>query len=234
MENTIIVVAGLSELTDSEFVDNVDLKADGVIANPGVVPNIDPDGTDVKTSVTEMKKEMTERDLLLNQAQQKTSNIQSMRKEITKTMTGKWANQIQNAPGIDQGKVELLNFKVKGTTERQPPEPDNLPVIINIDINVKGQHTLNIISGKSKKKGLPYGIDRVDIYGQTGGNMPANLAELITNGGTYLGEAVKGKFINVFTNQKSGVPQFYIAVYILKKTKKIFSQGPVANAMITV
>ena len=54
----------------------------------------------------------------------------------------------------------------------------------------------NNITGKI---GHPKDVLRVDIYAQTGGTAPANLAALVTNGGGWLGTTKRGKYINQFT-----------------------------------
>ena len=92
-------------------------------------------------------------------------------------------------------------------------------------------------------KGMAFGIKgldnshadtRVDVYGQTGGTEPDNLAALVANGGGWLGTAVKGKYLNrltVNTNTKNQ-PEFYIAVYIDKLTKKPAAQSNVESENI--
>ncbi len=234
MEKKLIVVADMGHQTDLEFVKEVDLKAQSMIDNAGIVTNPNPTGLAVQGKATDMSKEIKARDLLLSEAQQKTTNIAGMRRDLTNILTSKWAPQIQDAVDGDEGKVELLRFRVKGKKLPAPPEPDSNPVFTKIDVNVNGQHTIYIINSFTQKKALPKGILRIDIYGQTGGNTPANLTELIANGGGYLGQATKGKFVNVFNNQKTGTVEYYIAVYVSGKTKKPFSHSKTGSAVITM
>jgi len=234
MENTIIVVAAMGNLTDSEFVNEIDLKQQAMTENSTIVPNISPTAAEVKTKGLAMLNDMKARDLMVSEIKQKTSDIESQRKDLTNIMTSQWAYKIQEAVEGDEGKVELLRFKVKGKSPSMSPDPECAPLISKIDINVAGQHTLNLIDSQANKRCLPKGILRIDIYGQTGGTAPANLSELITNGGGYLGQATKSKFVNTFTGQKTGTIEYYIAVYVSKKTKKPFSQGKMASAVITM
>ena len=234
MEKKVVVVADMGSLSDTDFATESDLKSQAMNDNPGIVPTISPTAAVVQSKAADMKKEMKDRDLLVSEAQQKTSNIEAMRKDLTNIFTSQWAFQIQDAVAGDEGKVEVLRFKVKGKTPAPPPEPDSMPLVSKIDINVAGQHTLYLINSITHKKALPSGILRIDIYGQSGGTLPANLAELIANGGGYLGQAVGGKYVNVFTDQKTGTVEYYIAVYVSSKTKNPFSYSKTARAVITM
>jgi hypothetical protein len=91
-------------------------------------------------------------------------------------------------------------------------------------------HIHNNITGKRR---VPKGMLRVDVYGYTGaaGLVIADLAALIALGGGYLGEASRGKFVNAFT-ANAGKTEYYVAVYVDKKTKKPASQSPVASSII--
>lgn len=105
-------------------------------------------------------------------------------------------------------------------------------MIGNIDISTHGQHTIFCHDNLTKKVALPDGILRINIYGQTGGTRPIDLTQLIANGGGYLGQTTRGKYVHTLNNADIGKTEYYIAVYILKATKKPFSQGQAASALI--
>jgi succinyl-CoA synthetase beta subunit len=72
------------------------------------------------------------------------------------------------------------------------------------------------------------------MFTGTGGTAPINLAALIANGGGWLGTASRGKYINPFvvTAANQGNPEYYIAVYIEKTTKKPAAQSNEDSATI--
>ncbi|MEI8203860.1 MAG: hypothetical protein WCH34_12640 [Bacteroidota bacterium] len=228
----IIVVPKVSNLSDSDFIANIKAKANAQISHPLYVPLLDPLASVVLDKVNLIETKMDERTELLNQAQGKTKEINSGKKELVGIMNKKWAGQVQNACGDNTAKIKELAFSYKKEHTPEPPNVESIPVCDRIVTNVPGMHILWITNNISKKKALPSGILRTDIYGQTGGTAPADLTQLIANGGGYLGEADKGKFINTLPGGNKGKIEYYILVYILKKTKKPFSYSIVYSAVI--
>ena len=231
-KKSFIVVPDVSKLTEEEFVVEIDLKSQAMEDNDTTVPGINPTPTVVKDKLQIVVGEMKDRELLRSDIKEKDENITTGIKEISDIMNNQWANQIQNALNITKGKVEALRFKVKGTGEVIPLPEGCVPLNDKIDLNIAGQHTLYFVDSIKHKRALPTGIARIDVYGQTGGTAPTNLIELIANGGGYLGEADRGKYKNVLASGNKGKIEYYIAVYISKKTKKPFSYSIVFSAPI--
>ncbi len=231
MEN-IEVVAKVSELTESDFIKDVKKKSNAQTEYPDIVEELSPSAATVSGKIEDMETKISERDSLLLEAKTKTSEINAIRKEVTGYMTKKWAPQIQEAV-TSKSQVSLLGFYVKGDNPSDPPSPEVAPLVTKIETNVPGRHTLHFVDSVLLKKALPPSILRIDVYGQTGGTQPADLPQLIANGGGYLGEADKAKYVNTFANSTNkGKTEFYIAVYISKKTKKPFSYSIVYSAVI--
>jgi len=203
------------------------------VGNPLLVPGLDPAPDVVLTKITEAMDELTRHDSLTDQLKASTQKLDTMEAYLEGVFIDKWAKQTQNAADMNAEKAKLLGYGIKGENPPEPPSQDNVPVIGKIDNNTHGQHTLFIQNFLTGKVALPPGISRIDIYGQTGGTQPVDLAAMIANGGGYLGEATKGKFVNTFGSQNLGTPEYYFAVYIDKKTKKPFTVSKVASAMMT-
>jgi hypothetical protein len=209
---------------------NAILKAH--VAYPTYVPGLNPTTADMDTMLIDAQKLLDKRADLEEQMKANTKQIAQTQTKLTDIFVSKWATQTQAAIGMDEGKAMQLGYGIKGQTPVNPPSPDCVPLIGKIDINVHGQHTLFCLNFLTGKAALPAGILRIDIYGQTGGTTPVDLTALIANGGGYLGQATKGKFVNTFGNDKIGQTEFYIAVYVDKVTKKPFSQSKVVSALI--
>ena len=203
------------------------------VDNPLLVPGLNPAPDEVLTKITEAMDELTRHDSLMDQLKASTQKLDAMEVDLESTFVDKWAKQTQNATGMNSEKAKLLGYGIKGENPPEPPTLDNVPVIGKIDNNTHGQHILSILNFMTGKVALPTGISRIDIYGQTGGTQPVDLAALMANGGGYLGEATKGKFVNTFGSQNLGTLEYYFAVYIDKKTKKPFTVSKVASAIIT-
>ncbi|MEI6852851.1 MAG: hypothetical protein WCL06_08415 [Bacteroidota bacterium] len=202
-------------------------------ANPTYVPGLTPTTDDVDDLLVAAQKLLDKKADLEEQLKANTKQIADANDKLVDIFVSKWATQTQAAIGMNQDKAVLLGYQIKGQKQVEPPTESTVPLISDIDISVHGKHTLSILNALTGKKALPAGILRTDIYGQTGGTTPADLTQLIANGGGYLGEAVRGKFVNTFSNDKAGETEFYIAVYILKSTKKPFTQSKVVSALIT-
>jgi len=221
-----------SNLSDKDMLEDSQSKVKAEVDFPDIVEDLEPTAAATGAKVTAFQNEKLKHDALEAQLMQSTSNLLAMKKDIMKDFN-KWATQIQNAPGIDLGKVQLLHFHVVGSVPKPPTPPESTPMMSFIETNISGKHTLSIIDNLTQKKALPKDILRTDIYAQTGGTKPNNLSELITNGGGRVGEASRGKFVNDLPPGNKGKTEYYILVYISKKTKKPFSYSIVYEATIT-
>ena len=208
------------------------------VTNPTYVSGLNPTPAEVITQIEALQGLVTLRDTLLEQVKTITEKIHLADDALTTVFTDGWAPQAQTAIAGDTTKAKTLGYGIKGTDTGHTPINtaiakvlESSPLIGKIDINTHLQHTLHILNDATGKKKLPVGILRIDVYGVTGGNEPADLAALITAGGGYLGEATAGKFVNAFTGNVGKI-EYYIAVYVDKKTKKPVAQSPVASALI--
>jgi hypothetical protein len=166
-----------------------------------------------------------------------TAQIHANDVNLTNIFVEQWAPLVKTAIGNDPVKAKLLGWGIKSFDSGHTPTSAALakeiviasrPEITRIDINVHLQHSIHIVNNISGKRRLPKGILRIDVYGQTGGTMPTDFSLM----GRALGQASRGKFVHAFTMADVGKIQYYIAVYIDKKTKQPVAQSPVASAMI--
>jgi len=214
--------------------------ADAHENNPTVVSGLSPAPSAVINQINALNDLVMQRDVLKAQLKGLTTQIHEDSEAITDIIMDQWRPQAQTAIGDDESKAVLLGWGVKGIITGHTPvtvaeakaEATN-PLITGININVHGQHTLDIVNNISGKRAVPPGVSRTDIYGYTGtaGVAIDSFAELISLGGVYLGQANRGKFINHISGN-TGKTVYYIAVYIDKKTKKPMAQSPVINAII--
>ena len=200
-------------------------------ANIAWIPGLTPTPSAVATAITAAKGMLTSRNSLREQLKQITEQYHLAEKSLTDIFIS-WMAQAQLAISGDTTKAKALGYGEKGPGGKHPINDEIEPVIVKIDINVRGVHKLHIRDSITNKRKLPAGIGRIDIYGQTGGDAPIDLAHLIMNGGGYLGEASKGDYVNDLPTGNVGKSEYYIAVYIGKKTKKPVAQSVVASAMI--
>jgi len=199
--------------------------------NASWVPGLTPTPAVVATQITTAKGYLTQRNNLREQLKQVTEQYHLAETSLTNTFIA-WAGLAQTAIAGDTTKAKALGYGIKGQGPKEPIEDESDPVIVKIDINVYGQHTLHTQNNLTGKRKLPAGIARIDIYGQTGGTLPSDLTQMIANGGGYLGEAAKGKYVNILPTGNTGKAEYYIAVYVSKKTKKPVAQSVVASAII--
>jgi hypothetical protein len=211
-------------------------------ANPTLVPGLTPTPASVLTMITNQNNYYTQRDSLMEQMKQVTENIHNNGNAINNIFVDQWRPQTQVAINGDASKAKLLGYGIKSIDSGHTPlgaevaidiTKTSHPVIVKIDVNTHDLHILHIHNNLTGKRRLPAGMLRIDIYGYTGaaGLVIADLAALIALGGGYLGEASRGKFVNTFTSN-TGKTEYYVAVYVDKKTKKPASQSPVASGII--
>ncbi len=238
----LILALNLWSLTEAARIKKQLDIANAHTANPALVPGLTPTPASVITMINTQSGYYTLRDSLIEQMKQVTENIHKNGTAINDIFVDQWAPQTQVAIGTDASKAKLLGYGIKGQDTGHTPVIASIekvivlsshPVIVKIDVNTHDVHFLHIHNNLTGKRKLPAGMLRVDIYGYTGaaGLVIADLAALIALGGGYLGEASRGKFTNVFTTN-TGKTEYYVAVYVDKKTKKPASQSPVASGII--
>ena len=236
----IVVVTNFNNQTENELTTSYIKLQNGVATNAPTGLTVSPITTDVENKIIARNDLFTTRSNLHALLKQNTENIHEADSDLKTIFTSQWASQIQNFPGITVNQIIGMGFGIKGlgsgslTVADTAKTAASAPVIIRIDTEVKGQHILHIHNNISGKIGHPKDVERIDIYGQTGGAAPANLAALITNGGGWLGTARRGKYINEFvvTSENAGKPEYYIAVYIDKIKKKPAAQSVAESAVI--
>jgi len=198
-------------------------------ANATLVTGLTPTPATILTKIAATRTLINNRDALLEQAKSITQEIIDNVDDLTNTYVSEWATLTQNS-GITEANAILLGYSIKGKKEVVPFPAGSAPLVSTIDITVHNQHTIRIVNNLSGKSGLPPEVLRMDVYGQTGGERPADLAALIANGGGYLGTAGRGKYVHKYTVAKAGDVEYYIIVYVDKVTKKPFAYSIVASA----
>ncbi|MEI8203720.1 MAG: hypothetical protein WCH34_11940 [Bacteroidota bacterium] len=233
LKKKLILVLNFAGLTVKQKIEKMTAIKTAHADNPTIVPNLLPTTTTVEDLITEVYGLFAEHDVVAGQLTTITSKINQKTDALVDIYVSKWATETQIAIAGDETLAKKLNYDIKGDVAPSGKLEDTAPSIIEISNNKHGWHDLKIINIDSQKKRLPKGALRIDIYGQTGGTEPTDLASLIANGGGYLGEATKGKFRHEFPSGNKGKTEFYIAVYISKKTKKPVSQSLVVGEIIT-
>ncbi len=223
----------LSKLGEDDYASESGAIIAAVNTHATVVPGLNPTPAAVKTKWDDRNLIKLKKIDLLDQVKQCDADLEASRIDITNDLTDSWAPQIQKIIAGDVGLAHLLRFHIIGSNPPPPTPPESVALCTKIDINIPGKHTIHTIDSITQKKALPKDILRCEVYGQTGGIQPTNLPELITNGGGRVGEIDKGKFVNELPAGNKGKTEYYILVYISKKTKKPFSYSIVYSATIT-
>lgn len=253
LNKKLILTADFHGLTAEEKLTKETNMAKAQVDNPTLVPTLNPTATNVQASIALINDPSTglihQREVLRGQEKALTLQINKGIHDIQNTIIDQWMPQTQTAltatpalAAVAESNAAKLLFGVKGQTGggnnlnlgSSQKTAESAPVITRIETNVKGQHTLHEHNNLTGKIGHPKDVLRIDVYGQTGGTAPANLAALIANGGGWLGTIKRGKYVNPFvvnaTNKDK--PEFYILVYIDKATKKPAAQSNVESAVI--
>lgn len=237
IQKKVILTANMGGLTEVEKSNKEMQMATSHQTNIALVPGLNPAPTSVISMINAQNALFTERDNLREQMKQITAQIHANDVTITNIFVEQWPSQVKIAIGNDPVKAKLLGWGIKNFDSGHIPTGTALakeivlasrPEIIRIDINVHVQQSIHIVNNISGKRRLPKGILRIDIYGQTGGTMPTDYSLM----GRPLGQSSRGKFVHTFTLADVGKIQYYIAVYVDRKTKKPVAQSPVASAMI--
>jgi len=221
----LILILNLKILTDLQFVSKVKNMIKLAITNAAIIPDLTPTPTELKDKVDKIDGYITDRQGLIEQQKTLTEKIQNLISEVNDNLVDEWMPYVQTTIAGNKELAKTLGYGIKGQAETEKLPLTCVPVVTGIDTNVIGHHILTVICGMDKRTALPKGILRIDVYGQTGGDKPADLVHLIMAGGGYLGQVSKGKFDYELPIDKKGVVEYYILVYIDKKTKKPFSQS---------
>jgi hypothetical protein len=230
----LILFLSLRSLSDNDFVVKVKNMIKLAIDNALVIPDLTPTPAAVKTKVDKISDYIVDRQNLIDQQKTLTEKIQNLISEVNDNLVDEWMPYVQTTIAGNTELAKTLGYGIKGQTEIDPLPLTCVPVVTGIDVNVTGHHILTVICGMDKRTALPKGILRIDVYGQTGGERPDDLVHLIKAGGGYLGQVTKGKFDYELPIDKKGSYEYYILVYVSKKTKKPFSQSIVYSESISL
>ena len=245
LNKKLILTADFTGLTLEEKLSKQTDMVKAQIANPTLVPGLNPTATSLQTQIVALTDPNTglihQRSVLLAQVHALTAQINKAETTIKDIIVSQWMPQVQNALTGTANAISnaaLLLFGIKGQTGGSTTgagvmekAADTAPVIAKID-NQHNKQTLHIHNNLTGKTGHPKNVLRVDVYGQTGGTAPTDLAGLIANGGGWLGTAKRGKFISPLTTANAGKTEYYIAVYIDKETLKPIAYSTVASEAI--
>lgn len=202
--------------------------------NPGIVPGLNPDAATIEGKIIAWQTKVTNRDNYIDLAKQMTAEIHEDEAEIIAIFEDSVLPQTTVAINGNEALAKQLGLDIKRSgSELTPILKGTQPIVSGVDFSMHSKHIISIIDKITKKKKLPRGILQTDIYAQIGGSQPADLEQLLANGGKYLGQADKGYFEQNFQSADTGKIVYYIAVFISAETKKIYSQSKVAAAMIS-
>jgi hypothetical protein len=237
----VILTAGFTGLTQDEILKRETDMAKAQVLNPTLVPGLTPTAASVQTQITAINDPNTGliHQLGVVRAQEKSlvGQIDAAINDIKDIITDDWMPQTQTAIAGDVTKAATLLFGVKGfstghastTVASTAKTVASAPVVVKIDV-IAGEQVLHIHNNITGKRGRPKGVKQIDVYAQTGGTAPTNLASLIANGGGYIGQAKDGKFVNTIavTAANVGKIEYYIVVYVDSKTLKPSAYSTVA------
>lgn len=215
-----ILTANIANLAEKPFVDKTKGIVKSHIINSALVPGLTPNGTTTLAKITGLETLYDTRKYLRQQMKQNTKDIHNAETDINDTLLG-WMPQVLTAIGRDEAKAKLLGWGIKWVDDGQAEEPvasvtNSKPLISVIDKEVSLQHTIHIINSVSGSWGIPKDAHHTDVYIWIGDDAPPmDLTKL-----TFLGQAVKGKFVNQFSFQQLGIKVWYVAVYRSKKSLK--------------
>jgi hypothetical protein len=209
------LVAGVSALSENEFIIDTKKKAQKEIDFPLLVPGIAPTGLATKTLIESMEDDIDMRSQVIQQAKTLTKSIREKRKEITKTVTDKWPPLIVAAIGEDVEKATQLGYKVKwvdgGHSPDEPSIKNSKPVIIEVEKHNHLEDKIRVINSKSETIALPWDVDHTNLYEKIGPTEPKSIKEC-----RYLGVMKKGEFLNHHDPEDIDKDVYYIAEYVPK------------------
>ena len=186
----IIVTVNFRNMTEAELT-TAFTKKQTAAGNAPAGLTLNPTAAAVLTQIGSRGTLLNTKANLEAQLKSNTQNIHDADRALKDVFVDDWATQIQNFPNITVAQVQAMAFGVKGidsghaatAVEDTARNAASAPVIIKIDADVHGQHTLHTRNNLTGKIGHPKDVSRIDMYGQTGGTQPADLAALIANGG---------------------------------------------------
>ena len=209
------LVAGVSDLSESEFLIDTGAKAQSEIDNSTIVPGLDPDAASTKTLIGQMVGMIVERKAVIQTAKQLTKDIKEKRKQITSVVSDLWPPQIKAAIGNDAGKANLLNYKVKwldgGHSPDEPSIKNSNPLISDIESHGHLEEKIRVINSKSGRIGLPWDVEHTNLYEYFGATAPTSTKQC-----RYLGVMKRGVFINHHDPLDIDKDVWYLAEYIPK------------------
>lgn len=228
----IIVVVKLSDLTEIKFKEKVRNIITAMGNNPTYVPNIYPSAADMELEYTNMDDLFKQRGVLATLQKANTASIENAMYKIGSTITSRWANQVQNAPGITLAKIVKLCMDAKGLVNGKTKvvvgkASNSNPIITSVESKHHLQHTINIINSANGKTGKPADANSLNVYMQIGGEMPTDINKMRS-----AGIATNGKYTEKFKAEDLYKLVYYIAVYISKETLKPMIISPVFIAVI--
>ena len=237
----IIVTSNLDNQTEAELGKSFNKLETGAANAPGGLV-LNPTQAQVLAKITARENLITDRANHLALAHQDTEDILKADTDLKNIFTSVWGNQIQNFTGITVGQIKAMAYGVKGIAGGAAQEISvmemgktkaSAPVITKIDIDIVGEHIIHTHNNITGKRGHPKDVSEVDMYAKTGGTPPADLADLLANGGQLVGESERGVYIyEIPTTVAKNTLIHYIAVYKGRKTKKPVAQSNVMSAKV--
>ncbi len=216
LKRKLIVTANLDNLKEGDF----RRKAKGIINahlnNPTYVPGLTPAASDMETESQTLDDLFSQRSSLEAQLLANTELIKGQMRKIKNVIVSEWAPQVQKAVGTDEGKVKGLGYGIKGIDNGKSLPEYNMsnshPTIFKVDLRAHLKHIISVSNNKLKGKKLPHDAKRLELYMSFGEAEPVDYHKM-----TYLGEVIRGKFENNFTEEDIGKWVWYVAVYIGRK-----------------
>jgi hypothetical protein len=227
----LIITTKFAGLSQEDLIEKVEAMIKAEEDNPTIVPGITPTPAAVTTKVEDIKGYILDNAVLKLKQKENTGKIKALVKDVKNDITSKWANQVQNTPGMDKTKAALLGFGSKGLDDGQG-EPavkisNSNPTITIVDASRHLEHTLTIRNNVTGKIALPKDVKDTEVYMFIGKDEPVNFRKSCT----YLGTAKRGKFTNTFTEDQVGSVVWYFVVYKARKAGVI---STVADRVRTV
>jgi hypothetical protein len=210
----LILTTNFAGLTEDEFIEKVVNMIKAEIDNPALVPGLTPAPDDVQAKVDEIKTLKQENKQMKQKQKDNTGKIKDLKKDIKNDLTSKWANQAQNAPGMDKNKAALLGFGSKGLDDGHSEPSVNInnsnPEIAIVDASRHLQLMLTIHNNVTGKIGLPKDAKGIDIYMFMGKDEPVDFRK----SGTYVGRAKRGKRTIKFAEDQMGLIVWFYVIYV--------------------
>jgi hypothetical protein len=214
----LIITTNFDNLSQDDFLDKVKAMIKAEIDNPTIVADLDPAPAAVTTKVEKIESLVLENSVLKQKQKDNTGKIKDLEKDVKNDLTSKWANQVQNTPGMDKNKAALLGFGSKGLDDGHAEPEVNIsnsnPTITIVNASRHLEHTLFIRNNVTGKIAMPYDAKDTDVYMFIGKDEPVDFRK----SATYLGVAKRGKYTNTFSEDQVGQVVWYYVVYKPRKS----------------